>query len=414
YVRWTENRNMSEYLRLMSEGRINVNALISATYPLEDAPKAYSDLQKPGAKPLITLLSYPESKSDISRRVELLQPATKPHTGKIRIAVVGAGGFAQGTHLPNLQKHSDLFEIKAICSHTGHNAQTTAKNFQAGYSTTDYNETLSDPDVDAVIIATRPRLHAPMTLQALRAGKHVLVEKPLCLTSEELEEIQAFYEGSHNSQLTSHSSPLLLTGFNRRFSPHIQRIKEMVDKRTNPMIINYRMNAGYIPLDHWVHGPEGGGRNIGEACHIYDLFTFLTNARVTDINIQSIHPKTEYYSSKDNFSCTASFDDGSLGTLTYTALGSKDYPKEKMEVYVDGQVLVMDNYQNLEVFGSKHKGLKTKTMNKGLLEELQLFGMAIKGEHSWPNPLWQQFQAMEIAINFDRTYKDKVSYFRIR
>jgi len=394
YVRWTENRNMGEYLRLVSEGRVNVKSLISATYLLADAPKAYLDLQQPEDKPLIALLSYPQKKENINRRVDITPHRGKIASRKIRIAVVGAGGFARGTHLPNLQKMSEHYEIRAICSRTGHNAKSTAKQFHAGYAATDYDQVIADPDVDAVLIATRHHLHAEMTLNALKAGKHVMVEKPLSMSQEGLDAIKIYYAENPDG-------PVLLAGFNRRFSPHIQRIKQIANKRTNPMIINYRMNAGYIPLDHWVHGSEGGGRNVGEACHIYDLFTFLTDAKFTQVNAQSIRPKTGYYSARDNFTCSVTFEDGSLATLTYTALGCGDYPKEKMELYVDGQVLIMEDYRNVEVFGSKEKGIKTKVMDKGLEEELRLFGRAIKGEDTWPNPLWQQVQAMEIAFRLE-------------
>jgi predicted dehydrogenase/threonine dehydrogenase-like Zn-dependent dehydrogenase len=399
YVRWTENRNMSEYLRLVSEGRVNVKSLISIIYPLSDAPRAYADLQKPGAKPLVALLSYPQPQDNIVRRVEVAPSRTKAASGKIRMALVGAGEFARGTHLPNLQKLSDQFEIRAICSRSGHNAKSTAKRFQAGYAATDYNQVLADPDVDAVIIATRHHLHAEMTLKALKAGKHVLVEKPLAITPEELNAIKDYCAETLDV-------PVLLTGFNRRFSPHIRRIKQIVEKRTNPMIINYRMNAGYIPLDHWVHGPEGGGRNIGEACHIYDLFTFLTDSQVLQVSAQSIHPQTEHYCARDNFVCTATFGDGSVATLTYTAIGSTDYPKEKMEVYVDGQVLVMEDYRSVDAFGSRIKGVKTKVMDKGLDEELRLFSLAIRGENPLLNPLWQQVQAMEMAFAVEEGLKD--------
>lgn len=398
YVRWTENRNMSEFLRLVSEGRVNVKSLISDVYPLADAPRAYVDLQKPGAKPLITLLSYPHPQDKVVRRVEVRRSRLKPASDKIRLAIVGAGGFARGTHLPNLHKLSDQYEIWAICSRSGHNAKNTAKQFQAGYAATDYDQILADQDVDAVLITTRHNLHAEMTLKALKAGKHVLVEKPLALTTEELDAIRIFYEENLDG-------PVLLTGFNRRFSPHIRRIRQIVERRTNPMIINYRMNAGYIPLDHWVHGPEGGGRNIGEACHIYDVCTFLTDARLTMVKVQSITPCTEYYSARDNFVCSASFTDGSFATLTYTALGATDYAKEKMEVYVDGQVLVMNDYESVDVFGSKEKGMKTKWIDKGHDEELRLFALAIKGKNPWPNPLWQQVQAMEMAFAVEEGLK---------
>jgi predicted dehydrogenase/threonine dehydrogenase-like Zn-dependent dehydrogenase len=394
YVRWTENRNMAEYLRLVSQGRINVTKLISATYPLEDAHKAYADLQQNDNKLLIALLSYPGRQENFERRIEV-SPSTQTTSGKIRVAVIGAGSFAQSTHLPNLQKFSGDYEIRAVCSRTGHNAKSAAKQFQSGYATTDYGQILADSDVDAVLIATRHNLHAEMALQALKAGKHVLVEKPFAINQVELDAIKSFYAAHQYA-------PVFLTGFNRRFSPHIRRIKEITDKRSNPMIINYRMNAGYIPLDHWVHGTEGGGRNIGEACHIYDLFTFLTDAKFTNVIAQSIHPKTGYYSARDNFICTVSFDDGSLATLTYTALGTKDYFKEKMEVYVDGQVLVMEDYKSVEVVGTQEKGIKTKVMDKGLEAELQAFAKTVKGvDASWPNPLWQQIQAMEIAFGVE-------------
>lgn len=164
------------------------------------------------------------------------------------------------------------------------------------------------------------------------------------------------------------------------------------------MIINYRMNAGYIPLDHWVQGPEGGGRNIGEACHIYDLFTFLTNAKYAQVITKRIQPQTEYFSSQDNFVCTVSFVEGSVATLTYTALGSKDYPKEKMEIFTDGEVIAMEDFKAVKIVGTGEKRVKTRTMEKGLKEELYSFAMAVKGESPWPNPLWQQMQAMEIAF----------------
>jgi predicted dehydrogenase len=304
---------------------------------------------------------------------------------QIRIAVVGAGGFAKGMHLPNLQKLSDRYHIQAIMSRTGHNVAATAKQFEANYSTTDYQHVLKDPEVDAVLIATRHNLHAGMTLEALRAGKHVLVEKPLALNQQELDDIKTFYQDVDRS-------PVLLTGFNRRFSPYAKRIKEIVANR---------MNAGYIPLDHWVHTEEGGGRNIGEACHIYDLFTYLTGSKVVSVHTHAITPATEYYSRTDNFVATMTFEDGSVATLTYTALGSRDYSKEQMEVFVDGKVLVLDDYRRLTVIGAKAKGVESKVVDKGQKEELEAFAFAIQKGGEWPNPLWQQVQAMEIGFRVE-------------
>ena len=167
------------------------------------------------------------------------------------------------------------------------------------------------------------------------------------------------------------------------------------------MILNYRMNAGHIPLDHWVHGPEGGGRNIGEACHIYDLFTFLTGSRVLDVTASAITPGTAHYGRSDNFVATATFEDGSVATLTYTALGAREYPKERLEVFVDGKVLELDDYRTLRVHGARARSLETRGSEKGQREELEAFGRAVRDGSGWPIPLWQQLQAMEISFRVE-------------
>jgi predicted dehydrogenase len=383
YVRWTENRNMTEYLRLLAEKKIDILPLIHSIFPIENADAAYQALKEGTPKPLLALLSYPHDKKPISRQVTN-RLAPQPSKNQIGIAVVGAGGFAKGMHLPNIQALSNLFHLRAIMSRTGHNAHGAAKQFGAAYATTDFNAVLNDPETDAVLIATPHHLHAKMALDALKAGKHVLLEKPLALNLEELSSIQEFYKTAEG--------PLLLTGFNRRFSKYAQALHAQVKGRAHPMILNYRMNAGYIPMNHWVHGKEGGGRNIGEACHIYDLFTFLTGAEVSKIDAQSIQTKG-YYSPLDNFVATLSFKDGSVATLTYTAMGSKEYPKEQLEVFVEGKVFVLNDYCSLS--GSN---LSSKTPEKGQKEELEMFAKAIRHGGEWPIPLWQQCQAMEIAF----------------
>ncbi|MBF0186792.1 MAG: bi-domain-containing oxidoreductase [Magnetococcales bacterium] len=393
YVRWTENRNMSAYLRLLADGKLNVSALIDSRYPIEQATDAYAALAEQGDAPLMVLLRYEQTEDP--NHVVANPLASSAASDRIRIAIVGAGGFAKGMHIPNLQSMGEDYHIQAIASRTGHNAQTTAKQCAANYATTDYAKIVSDADVDAVLLCTRHDLHADMALQALQAGKHVLVEKPLALTAAELKQVTTFY------QENGETPPVLLTGFNRRFSPHIQYIHKEIAQRSNPMIINYRMNAGHIPLDHWVHGKEGGGRNLGEACHIYDLFTYLTGSKVTQVTAHALDPKTGHYGRRDNFVATISFDDGSVATLTYTALGCGAYPKEHMELYVDGTVMVLEDYQKVSVYGRPNKGMKTTTMAKGQREEVEAFAQAIKQGGEWPIPLWQQVQATEIALSVD-------------
>lgn len=399
YVRWTENRNMGEYLRLVAEGRINLKPLIGAVFPVAQTTEAYAAVRQGSVKAPLVLLSYPPPAvaGPEVRAVRNVQarPAGK---GLVRIALVGAGNFAKAMHLPNLRNLPEHFHLQAVMSRTGHSAANLAKQFGANYSTTEFTEVLRDPEVDAVLISTRHNLHAAMCLQALQAGKHVLVEKPLALTQADLLAIEGFY----HSVGAGVKAPVLLTGFNRRFSPVAQRMKQLVAGRTNPMILNYRMNAGYIPLDSWVHTAEGGGRNMGEACHIYDLFTFLTGAKVVEVTAQAIKPTGGYYTHTDNFVTNLRFDDGSVGSLTYTALGSKEYPKEKLDVYVDGKVLAMDDYLELTVTGARQKGVSSRLQQKGHSEELKAFAQCIRQGGEWPIPLWEQIQATDISFQVEK------------
>ncbi len=396
YIRWTENRNMAGYLRLLAEGAVRVSPLVSGVYTVDKAPDAYEILKRKEDRPLTVLLSYPRGEDAAPAR-SIPNPYAKPAgQGKIRIAVLGAGGFAKGTHLPNLQSLSDAYHIRTVVSRTGANAVAVAKQFGASVASTDFREALSDPAVDAVLITTRHDLHDRMALEALKAGKHVLVEKPLSLTREGLDQLIAFYGNIPEGA----PAPVLLTGFNRRFSPHARALRDGIGGRSNPAILHYTMNAGYLPFDHWVHGKEGGGRNLGEACHIYDLFTFLTGSRFVSVTAKAIRPATGHYGARDNFVASVVFEDGSLATLTYTALGSGDYQKERLEVFSDGKVFILDNYRNLSVYGAKIRGIETASVEKGHREELVAFAIAVR-DGDWPIPLWQQVQATEIALRVE-------------
>ncbi|WP_374079904.1 bi-domain-containing oxidoreductase [Bdellovibrio bacteriovorus] len=393
YIRWTENRNMASYLDLCSQGRVQIAPLVSKTFSIDQASEAYAELKGEGAKALMVLLSYPsvgnwQEKAQTKFSNPILK--NKKDEGKIGLAVLGAGGFAKGMHLPNISKLSKMYALKAVVSRTGHNAMATAKQFNAEYSSSDARDVLKDEGVRAVIISTRHDLHAKMAVDALKAGKHVLLEKPLAISRDDFQLVKNYFNEVKET-------PVLLTGFNRRFSPYMQKVKQLLEKRTNPMIINYKMNAGYLPKDHWTLGLEGGGRNIGEACHIYDVFTFLTGEEVVDCSVQSISPKTGHYSNRDNFVATFKFKEGSVATLTYTSIGSKEFSKETMEVFCDGLVVQMDDFKDLKVTGGK-VAHKSNSPEKGQMEELQFFADAVLGNNDWPIPLWQQFQVTEMAF----------------
>lgn len=394
YVRWTENRNMSEYLRLLAEKRVQVAPLITAKYPVSEAPAAYASLNSTSGSPMMVLLTYPyeNAQDTASLRAVHLRPSAGPAPGRIRIAVLGAGSFARSVHLPNLKYLKDRFTIQAVVTRSGHNAMAIAKQFGAVYASSDYKAVLADLDIDAVIIATRHYLHGQMALEALQAGKHVLVEKPLALTAAELDALNTFITATDDNPV-----PILMTGYNRRFSPYAYRLSKILQDRSGPFILNYRMNAGYIPMDHWVHGSEGGGRNLGEACHIYDLFTCLANEEAIEVSVQTIVPRSHYYLRTDNFIATLTFADGSVASLTYTSLGSKDYPKETADLYVDGKLAVLEDYKRLDLYGMRGKSFCTSVQEKGHKEELIAFADAINSR-KWPIPWWQQVQAARIAF----------------
>ncbi len=394
YVRWTENRNMAEYLRLLAEKRITVEPMISATYPIEETSIAYASLKDLSKKPLMVLLTYSTDTYQPIVRIKHRSEIAKKKDGRIRVAMIGAGGFAKSSHLPNMQDMPSRFELRAVVNRTGHSAAAVAKQFNAAYSSTDYKEVLADPDIDAVIIATRHHLHGSMALEALKAGKHVLVEKPLALSPSEVDAIDAFFNTSNDA-----ASPILLTGYNRRFSPYAARMAMALEGRSGPFMLNYRMNAGHIPMEHWVHSKEGGGRNLGEACHLYDLFIFLAKQKAIKVSTHPILPTSEYYARNDNFVATLSFADGSVATLTYTALGSRAYPKETADLYWDGKVITLNDYREMEVFGMK-KGstsLATRAQAKGLKEELLAFSNGIQSGEM-PISWWQQREVSRIGF----------------
>ena len=399
YVRWTENRNMAEYLNLVAEKKIRIDQCIDATYPVSDAGSAYASLQTEDRRPLLVLLDYPEDPAELPDRRRIDNPTARPSTSeRVRIAVVGAGAYAKQMHLPLIQSLPQQFHLQAVVSRTGHNAKATAERFGANYATTDYTNILEDENIDAVLIATRHDLHASMVLQALGAGKHVLVEKPLALSADDLAGIEQFYAGKSGND----SAPVLMTGFNRRFSKHLRHIRKVVRDRTNPMMVDYRMNAGHIPLDHWVHTAEGGGRNRGEACHIYDVFQYIVGGIVDEVNATSIRPATGYYGANDNFVATLRYEDGSVATLTYTALGTTEYPKERLDVFCEGRVISLDDYTRTEVVSSNGARSEVTGLDKGQKDELVAFGKVVREGGDWPMSLQEQISATTTAILVER------------
>lgn len=395
FVRWTENRNMAAYLAMMEDGRIDLASLTPEIHDIETAELAYRRIAEASPKPLLSLLRYRHDADLHARSVRLAPSGSRGRSGAVRTALIGAGAFAQGMHLPNLVRLRDHFDLRWIISRQGAQAKAVARQYEVPAAGTDFEEVLRDPEVDLVIITTRHHLHAGMTLAALTAGKHVFVEKPLALHAGEIDAIEAFYASGIAGK------PLLMTGYNRRFSPPIAQVRKYLQQRSGPVILQYRMNAGYLPPEHWVHGEEGGGRNRGEACHIYDLFLSLTGARPVSVHAQSLHCRGAQVRADDNFAVTLSFDDGSMANLLYTSLGPQEVGKERLEVLFDGKLIALDDYKSVTLHGAKSKPWHHAMAQKGQFEELQVLADALSGGKGWPISLTEQLDVARLALSVE-------------
>jgi len=401
YVRWTEKRNMEEYLNLLAENKVNFGCLVKKIYPIDKAGEAYKSLQHEESRPLAVLLDYCINEENIDKKlrnkIEILK-FPKAKAGIIRVAVVGAGNFAKSVHLPNLRRLSNLYSIHAIVSANGIHAEETAKRFGASYSTTDFHAVLDDDEIDMVLICTRHNLHAKMAIEAAKAGKAVFLEKPMAINQEELEELIDVIEKT--------KVPFAV-GFNRRFSPAASKAKDLVKHRINPMMIVYRVNAGYIPLDHWIQGEEGAGRIIGEACHMFDLFNYFTEAAIETIDASSISPKTEHITPRDNFIANIKYSDGSLCNLVYSSLGSYDMPKEYIEIHFDNNTLIINDFKELRIYGIKRDGWKG-SQNKGHLRELEAFYYSIYEGKNYPISIKDLIEVTKAAFLIDQMIKQNI------
>ena len=346
FVRWTEKRNFETVLELISKGKLKVQNLISEIVPLNEFNKIYVSIGK--SKSIASIIKY----NELSKRQEtIIINKNKLKKGRGIIGIIGAGNFTKMTLLPAL-KNTEA-QIKHIVSSGGVNGTVLAKKYQIIQSTTDYDIVLNDEDVELVMITTRHNLHSKMVIKALEKNKHVFVEKPLALNTKELANIEEAYKNSNGT---------LMVGFNRRFSPHIQKIKSLLG--SSLMNIVATMNAGMIPSDVWVHDMLiGGGRIIGEACHYLDLMVYISGSKIKAVcmNAMGNNPSEN----TDNASILVKMENGSTGVVNYFANGAKSYPKERLEVYSQEKVFIMDNFTKTSGFGLKEfSKLKTK-LDKG-------------------------------------------------
>jgi predicted dehydrogenase/threonine dehydrogenase-like Zn-dependent dehydrogenase len=352
YVRWTEQRNFEAILDMMSEGRLNVKPLISHRIPFDQAEKAYVVLSEKEPS-LGILLQYPDHIKTSNDSIRNKTISVQSHQAKWNqqssnpvIGFIGSGNFALQVLIPAFKETSALF--KTLVSNGGPNSAHTGEKFQFQNISTDPDEIFNDEEINTIVIATRHDSHSKFVSQALAAGKHVFVEKPLSIKREDLTKLESEYE---EAQLTS-PTPILMIGFNRRFSPHATKIKSLLKNTKEPKSIIMTVNAGSIEKGNWVHDPEvGGGRIIGEGCHFIDLLRYLVGSPIISVKTTGMGQTPSDGIREDKVTFTLGFSDGSFGTVHYLSNGHKSFPKERLEVFCGNKILQLDNFINLKGYG---------------------------------------------------------------
>lgn len=386
YVRWTETRNMDSFLQLLAEQKVDVASLITHRFPIERARSAYDLITGEALEPFLgVVIQYP-GQGDFTPRLELVPrpahaQAANVGTSRVSVGLLGAGGFATSTLIPAMKGSSSTL-LAAVCAATGSHAQSAARKFGFAVCATDERVLMDDPSVNTVVIATRHHWHARQVLASLARGKHVFCEKPLCLSEAELSLIAQAY-----LMMEPDRRPSVMVGFNRRFAPMTIRLKSFFAQVSEPLALHYRINAGYLPPDHWVNDREqGGGRILGEVCHFVDLLSYLANALVVEVKAHALDNSQRY--SGDNVFISLRFANGSQGSITYLANGDRSFSKERLEIFSAGRAASLEDFRRLELAhnGRKEKVISRWRQDKGHAAEWTAFADSITQERSAPIP----------------------------
>jgi len=369
YVRWTENRNMAEFLRLVSRGRIQLAPLITHQFRLDEAPKAYETIMEPSSSSLAVLLKYPAAETPDA--VAAFKPARKVETPGARaplpkalgVALVGAGNLARWVHLPNLKKVPGT-NLRAVFSANGPRGKSYALRFGAAYCCSEYDEVLNDPRVDVVVIVSRNVQHAPQALAGLQAGKHVFLEKPMALTVDECRQLY---------RATAETGKRLTVGFNRRFSPTYLGLKTQLVCRNGPAVLNIRVNSPGISGDYWMADPAAGGAILGEACHFVDLAYWLLDSEPVSVCAFSLPPGKKAPIGENNLVASFRFADDSIANLTYCTVGSRSSGGERVEAFAMGMGASAEDFKRLTLSTSLVERRSSWFAEKGYAEQMREF-----------------------------------------
>tara|TARA_B110000211_G_scaffold228761_1_gene285515 strand:- start:78 stop:1541 length:1464 start_codon:yes stop_codon:yes gene_type:complete len=370
YVRWTEQRNMDAFLRLLEKKLLNIAPLITHTFEIQEAEKAYDIVMGRIEEPFIgVLLKYPSR----AEKFESIIPLRTGKKGGLNIGFIGAGSFAQSYLIPYAKSFGA--SLNTVVTSKGITSINVANKFKFDNSSADSVDVVGNKDIDTVFIATQHNTHAKFVIEALNAGKNVFVEKPLAMNLEELKAVEVAFKKSDAT---------LMVGFNRRFAPVCIEAKKIFKNIAEPIVLNFRINAGFIPKEHWAQNKEfGGGRIIGEMCHFIDLMQYFTDSKPVRVYADCIDGNNELLKNDDNISIVVKFDNGSIGNLTYLANGDKSVPKERLEIFGGGKTFVINDFRGGESHIS-NKVQKVASNGKGHKEEVEAFLTSVKNGTNQP------------------------------
>lgn len=400
YVRWTMNRNMGAFMELIADGTINMGALIDTEIAFDQMPDRLKDILESPTPPLGIILEYPTGNHDeaASRkdRAITLRGHQSPRQGKVHFILAGVGAFSESMIVPALDATNN-FQMVGVVSNDAVRGGNFARRRATSVLSTDLKDAIAATDSDLVVIANRHSHHAQMVITGLQNGQHVYVEKPLAINWQQYEEIERCIQENIDGNGQS-----LTVGFNRRHAPATDILKTQINARTGPAMINYRINGGYIDPEHWVQTDEGGGRNIGEACHFYDFCRHLVGAPVTDVGATSISPAGTTYLRNDNFIATLQYADGSIANITYTALGPKSgISKEFIEVFVNGECYVLDDFRSLYQSSNEKTLWSAGQTDKGHRQQFEKLSAMLTSNAPPPLPLEEALEATMVSLTVE-------------
>jgi predicted dehydrogenase/threonine dehydrogenase-like Zn-dependent dehydrogenase len=396
-ARWTQGRNVEEFLRLVAEKKVIVGSLVTHRSPIDDAESLYGELIDGKLENVVgVVLDYSGTEAPV-RTVTLQEPRARGTVGRPGIAVLGAGLYGKSVFLPALAKQAAI-DLNVLATSSGVNAEHAARKFGFRECSTDAHQAMARSDVDTVVALLPHAQHAKIVLESIRTGKHLLVEKPLCVSPEELTEIETALAGCNNP-------PVIMVGHNRRYSPHTAKMRSWLERRTVPLVMIIRINAGFVPADHWVHrDSEGRSRIVGEGTHFIDLAMAIIGSEVISVDAVRVRGDDKTVVNNDNYCAQLGFADGSIASLVYTAQGPRTVSREVIEIFSEGTTISSTDFRTTDRFtASGRTRFSTRAQDYGYQDEISHFFSAVRGTKPIEPRFGEMIHSMRVAFAIERS-----------